>query len=420
MATAQAQVRSEWSIGWALVMAATIGFSFNSVMTAATGLFIKPLGEEFGWSRTVLTMGTPIASIASVLLSPLMGILIDRWGSRRIALPGLVIFSVSIAAFGLANGSVAQWVTLWVVYALASLMVKSTVWITAVSGMFNAQRGLAVGVTMAGAAIAQIVVPPLTNALIDNMGWRNAFTALGFGWGGISFLACALFLFDARDRDRRARKLAPDKPPASAQLRGLTLNQAWRNLDLWKIAISTLIIMTISIALLVHQYELLAEVGVSRTNAAFLASAAGFAGIAGKLMTGWLMDRWHARWVGGITLAVMSLTFIFLLEPFRSFPLIVVAMLINGYSGGAKLQICGYLTSRYAGMLYFGTIFGFMASVIAGGSGLGPLIGGMIFDSYGNYTPLFIIGIIGSLISGALLASLGAYPDWGEKNLNAR
>ncbi len=261
---------------------------------------------------------------------------------------------------------------------------------------------------MAGAAVAQIIVPPLTNQLIDALGWRGAFTALGFGWGTVAFLVCAFLFYDARDRGRKAMKTIA----AARDLRGLSLAEAWRSPSLWKIAISTFLIMTVTLAVLIHQVDMLGEAGVSRSNAALLASLGGVAGIVGKLMTGWLMDRYPGRWVGGITLAITSLTFFLLFQSFGSPALIVVAMMINGYAGGAKLQICGYLTSRYAGLLHFGTIFGFMASVIAAGSGLGPVLGGLIYDHFGSYTVLFIIGIAGSLISGLLLATLAPYPDW--------
>ena len=87
-------------------------------------------------------------------------------------------------------------------------------------------------------------------------------------------------------------------------------------------------------------------------------------------------------------------------------------MLINGYAAGTKLQLVGYLTAAYCGMRNFGTIFGAMASLIAAGSGLGPLVGGLVFDFYGSYVPYLWGGIFGTLASAWLLYGLGPYPDW--------
>lgn len=401
----------EWRRRWPLVLAAAIGFSFHSVMTSYAGLFIGPVGEEFGWSRTQVTAGLSLSSVTVTVLSPFFGVLIDRFGTRRLALPGLVTKAAALAAFGLVSASVTQWLVMWFIYALTSLAVKSTVWTTAVAGVFSAGRGLALGVVMSGTALAQIIVPPLGNFLIGMFGWREAFAWMGFGWGGIAFILCVLFLFDAHDDARRA-KAAGESEKVKVELPGLTIGQAWRDASLWKIAISTFIMMLFTIALVVHQIPIMEEVGVSRTNAAWLASLAGAAGIAGKLITGRLMDSFNPNVVGGLTLAAASLGFALFLEPIATIEVIVVAMLINGYASGTKLQICAYLTSRYAGMKFFGTIFSIMASLIALGSGLGPVMGGIAYDWHGNYTPLLIGGIVGSLVSAALIFTLAAMPDW--------
>jgi MFS family permease len=120
------------------------------------------------------------------------------------------------------------------------------------------------------------------------------------------------------------------------------------------------------------------------------------------------------RWVGGLTLAGTVFTFILLLLPDRSGAIIFLAMLINGYAAGTKLQIAGYLTSAYGGMKNFGLIFGTMASLIAAGSGLGPLMAGFLFDVYGNYDLYLWIGIFGTLISAWLIFGLGDYPEWKQ------
>jgi predicted MFS family arabinose efflux permease len=349
------------------------------------------------------------------VLSPFFGVLIDRFGTRRLALPGLVMKSLVMACFALVSASVTQWLTIWFIYALTSLAVKSTIWTTAVAGVFSAGRGLALGVVMSGTAIAQIVVPPLANLLIGEFGWRGAFAWLGLGWGSVAFVFCVLFLFDAHDEARKAQAAAAREGregPTKVELPGISIAEAWRSAALWRIAISTFVMMLFTIALFVHQIPILEEAGVSRTNAAWLASLAGVAGIAGKLVTGRLLDSFNPNIVGGLTLAGASLGFALLLDPIRTFPLIVVAMLINGYASGTKLQICAYLTSRFAGMKNFGTIFSVMASLIALGSGLGPVIGGIAYDLHGDYTYLLVAGIAGALLSAAMIFGLPAYPDW--------
>lgn len=409
-----ALARSEWRRHWPLVLAASIAFSFTSVMTASTGLFIEPWTMEFGWSRTLLSSGMSITSITTFLFSPLFGVLIDRHGTRRMALPGLVLLALTIASLSLLDGSVWMWFAIWTVYAAAALCTKSTVWTAGVASAFDAGRGLAIGLTLSGSALAQAISPPLANFLIEAYGWRMAFVWLGLGWGGIAILLCVFLLYDGYDESRKARAADPTRATDKALLDapGLSMAEAWRSVALWRIAISTFVIMVVTIALVVHQIPILVEIGVDRGAAAWYAGMAGLAGVAGKLVTGWLLDRYAARWVGGLTLAATALTFVLLLIPNRSMTIIFIAMFINGYAAGTKLQIAGYLTSAYGGMKNFGAIFGTMASLIAAGSGLGPLMAGFIYDFWGNYDPYLWIGIVGTLLSAFLIFGLGDYPEW--------
>jgi predicted MFS family arabinose efflux permease len=140
----------------------------------------------------------------------------------------------------------------------------------------------------------------------------------------------------------------------------------------------------------------------------------GVAGIIGKLVTGYLLDRHPPNWVGGITLGITAFAFFFLLEGVRSVPAIVFAVVANGYAAGTKLQIAGLLTTRYGGLKNFGAIFGVMAALIGLGSAIGQVGTGKLYDIYGDYSVFLIIGTIGSLLSGLLVLSLPKYPDWGE------
>lgn len=402
----------EWKRGWTLVLAAAVGFSFMSVMTTAMGAFIGPLGDEFGWSRTVLSLGMPIAGILSVLFSPFVGVFIDRYGSRRLALPGLVAMIVATCAFATANGSVTQWVALWLFYAVASLAVTISVWTAAVAGAFSAGRGLAIGLTLSGTAVAQGVTPAIATWLIADFGWRLAYVILGCTWGGVALVLCLLFFRDVRGRVATAPATGQEQADVRL-LEGLTVAQAWRDPGLWRIAISTFVLMILTIGLLIHQIPIMTEAGVSRENAAWLVMLSGAAGIAGKLMTGWLIDRYSANWVGAITLGVAGFAFAMLIDGVRTMELIVLAMLINGYSAGTKLQICSYLTAKYAGLRNFGKIFGAMGSLIALGSSLGPLLAGMVYDLTQSYDVFLIVGAVGCIACGALILTLPGYPVWG-------
>jgi predicted MFS family arabinose efflux permease len=405
---------NEWRRHWTVVLAAAFGFCFMSIMTPATGVFMEPLSKAFGWSRTELSAGITVAALISMVASPFLGMLVDRAGSRRVAIPGIILTAIAVACFGLANGTFIQWMILWAFWGCASVLIQSNVWSVAVASVFSRGRGLALGITLTGTALAQVLVPPLANWLIAAAGWRLAFACLAVGWGALALILSVFFLYDARDQHRRSARAAGGNVADAAILPGLTINQAWRDPELWKIAISTVLILMITIAISVHQFPILVEAGFSREHAAWLLSLFGVAAIAGKLVTGWLMDRFHGRWVGGITFTAVGVGYLLLLEPFRSPSLVLVAMVLGGYAGGTKMQLCGYLTARYAGLRNYGSIFGAMTSAIALASGIGPLLAGMMYDYSGSYTSLLIAGTILPIISGALLFSLGRYPDWDD------
>ncbi len=410
---------AEWRSNWTLVLAASIGFSFFSVMLSTTGLFMEPVTREFGWSRTLFSSGVSIATITTAILSPFFGILVDRYGTRRLVLPGVLMTIAAMSAFGFTDGTAWQWMALWFVFGAISVSIKSTAWTAAVLGVFTGSRGLALGLTMAGTALSQVLVPPLGNWLIESFGWRAAYVWLGLGWGGITFLLCLFFFFDIHDiasaeRAKAAATPGSEAPPPGVELPGLTVREAARDWALWRVGISNFVVMVLTMGLTMHLIPILTDAGVSRTNAALLSSLGGIAGIVGKLITGVLLDRYRPNWIGGLTLGAAAITFALLMEGIRSPALIVFALIVNGYAAGTKTQITGFLTASYGGMKSFGVVYGVMAALMALASGMGPLLAGRVYDVFGGYQPFLVAGAIGCTLGGLLIVSLPAYPKWDK------
>jgi len=404
---------AEWRTHWTVALSAMVGMSFSSLAPSVLGLFIQPLSNQFAWTRAQISLGLSLYALLAVPFSPLIGAWVDRRGPRWIAIPGLVLTTCAFASFSFANGSISQWLGLWLCYAVVALAIKSTVWTAAVSKLFTAGRGLALAVVFCGTAISQALGPILARGLIDELGWRNAYVWLGLGWGGISFLLVAVFFVDARGL-RRSR--SEDGTGVMAGLSGLTLRKALHSPPLRKIALATLIVSLLIGALIVHQVPILTERGVSRATATLLAAAAGIASLFGKLCTGLLFDHSRSGWIGAISLSLPAVGCALLLTANPSLPTVACAMLILGYAAGAYLQLCTYLTTRYAGLPHFGKIFGVMASVLAIGTGVGPVVGGIVFDHFGSYEPLLRGGILAGLVCGLLVARLGPYPEFSNQS----
>ncbi len=396
----------EWRDSWTLVLAASIGFSFFSVLLAAVGLFMGPLGDEFGWSKTTLSAGPSIATITTALLGPFLGMLVDRYGTRRFVLPGLIMMIAAISAFSLITGVAWQWYLAWFVFGFVSVTIKSTAWTAAVVGVFSRSRGLALGLVLAGTAVSSIIVPPLGNWLIEQFGWRLAFVYLAVGWGGVTFLLCLLFFFDIHDKKHESAEAAAAHAASEARLPGLTRREGLMDTALWRLAISNFIVMLLTMGLSIHLFPILTEAGISRASAAWLLSLSGIAGIVGKLATGLMLDKFRPNWIGGLTLGACALAFALLIDGIRSPAMIVAAMVVNGYAFGTKTQITGYMTANYAGMKSFGFLYGIMSALMALASGLGPFLVGRIYDTMGGYEPFLVLGTIGCIIGGLLMMSL--------------
>lgn len=413
-----ASARDEWRANWKLVLAASVGFSFFSVQIASTGLFFEPLTKEFGWSRSLLSSGPSIASVMTAVLGPFAGALLDRFGSRRIALPGIVLTILAMCAFSLASGAEAQWIGFWVVYGLVAVSIKSTAWTAAVLGVFEKSRGLALSLALAGTAVTNIILPPLGNWLITEFGWRAAFVWLALGWGGLAFVLCLAFLFDAHHRRGKARAeaVARGEVHVDVDLPGLTPREALRDWSLWKVGISNVIVLMMTLGLTIHLFPILNEAGVSRTRAAVLLSFAGVAAIVGKLLTGYLLDRIRPNWVAGLTLGAGALAFALLIYGIKVPALILLAMLVNGYVTGTTTQITGFLTGSYAGMKNFGKIYGVMGALMALAAGVGPMLAGVTYDQFGGYGVFLGAGSIACALAGMLLVTLPPYPKWEAKH----
>lgn len=413
MATGALSAREEWASGWSVVFAASVGFSLFSVMLSAAGIFMQPLGQEFGWSRTTLSAGLAVATFVTAVLSPFFGILIDKYGSRRLALPGIVLTTLGMASFGLMSGSTEMWIGLWIVFGMILVTVKSTVWSAAVAHRFTHSRGLALGLVIAGTAVSQGTVPMLGNWLIENYGWRQAYIWLAFGWGSMTFVVCYFLFKDgyAKPGSQTADQMA-ETAAIKAAVPGLTVKQAVRSPALWMILISSFIVMAVTQGFSVHLFPILTESGIARGQAAQLMIVSAVAAVIGKLATGWMLDRFRPNWVGGLTLAACALAFAPLMEGARSMPLVIFALVVNGYAIGTKTNITLFFAAEYGGMRNFGKIYGTISAIITFATALGPLIAGRLYDTSGSYDSFLMLGVIGCVIGGLMLVVLPSAPRW--------
>ena len=163
--------------GWRVAAASGVGVfvSFASVFIYTFGVFLKPLTEEFAWSRESVSAAFGIAAMTVAVCSPPLGYLLDRVHPRRIILPAITIFGLAFASLSLLTPH------LWHLYLVCFVLgvvgngTAQMAYARAVSSWFDRRRGMALAVVMAGGAVGAMVLPPVTEVLIASVGWRSAF-----------------------------------------------------------------------------------------------------------------------------------------------------------------------------------------------------------------------------------------------------
>lgn len=403
-------VAQEWRRHWLLLLAATVGVSFGSIPIVTLGLFMQPLQDTFGWSRTAISLGLTVYAFASMPLTPLGGALVDRFGARAVAIPGLVLSGLIFAAFGLITGAYAQWIAVWVAYSLASVLIRTMIWNATVSRAFVVNRGLAIAILLSGMSLASSTAPLLAHELIRGFGWREAYAALGIGWTAIALLFVIPFFREWAAPAPQRTNAAP--PPPARQPGGLTLREALRSIVLIRIALAALLVTTLASAYGVHLVPIYTSLGMSRGGAAGVAMLAGIAGVASKIAIGWAVDRVQTGLLPMVALAIPAVCYALLLASHGSTAMLLTGAIFAGVGGGASLHMIMYLTTQYGGLRNFGKIYGSVSALVALSAGIGPITAGAIYDATGSYTLFLVIGIPIFIVAGLLVFGLGPYPQF--------
>jgi MFS family permease len=408
MTTGQRTAAQEWHAHWGLVFAATLGMALLTLPPVALGLFMQPLSQEFGWSRSAISAGMLIFAVVSTPLVPFAGALADRYGSRRVLIPGLVLVGIVFAGFGLLTPSLWHWFGWWVLFTVIQLATRSPVWNRTVSAAFSASRGLALAVLMAGIAVGQFLVPIVTAVLLERFGWRSTYGLLALGWYGTTLVVTVLFYREPKAGSPTQAQAAE----ASATIGGLTLGEALRDPATLRIAFAIMLQSLLWTGATLHLFPMMRDTGMAEKDAAFITGLVGIATLAGQLLTGWLADRVRGSLLPVSSFLLPGIGYLLLIEGRGSEAVMALGVIAAGYGAGAAINITTYLTTRYAGVRHFGKIFGLISSVMGLGAGLGPLIAGKVYDATGGYAPYLVLGVAMAVVAALAVLRLGPYRDF--------
>jgi MFS family permease len=393
------------SRGWPVVVTGCIGSAVGLAALPFYGLssFMKPLEQEFGWSRTQIGLASTCLTIGLFTTAPFIGYACDRLGIRRVVLPSIVLLAACLAALSLIGPGV--W-SLYVGYLLMAVLGSGTTPVTysaAVAPRYSRRRGLALGLTLAGTGLAGVFAPRILTAVIASHGWRSGWLVMS----GFALIAWPLAFRFLRSSPTAHGEVSRGAGSALAEPMGHTLREASRDYRFWVIAGAFFAISLGISGLILNMIVMLEDAGLPAARAAATASLIGVGVIAARVSVGYLLDRFFAPAVGTCVFLITAAG-CWLLATNGPSTATLAAFLI-GFAMGSEVDLIAYLVARYFGLRQYGAINGWGYSSYNVGAALSPFLVGSLFAATGGYAvPLECAAVLCSL-GGLSLLALGPY-----------
>lgn len=386
--------------GWWILLACFI----ISIITGAVTFFgftafFDPLVKEFGWSYTQVSFALSLRGIEMSLLSPVVGFLVDRCGSRRLALWGVITVGIGFIMLSFTQ-------SLWMFYASIILIAfggggcTGVVLMHVIANWFQSKVGLALGILTSGFGASGFLIPVIV-WLIDDFGWRTAVIILGAGtW--IIGIPLVLVIRNTPEEcglhpDGKESPPQPAARPASAGAQPIRIVDALKNRAFLFLALSEAIRMMVVAAVITHIMPYLNVLQIPRATAGVIAAGLSVMSILGRLGFGWLADFFDKPHTLAISMAMMSLG-MFLLFHVEIWWIMILFLFLfpMGYGGGTSVR--GALLGEYFGRAVFGRLIGMVMGIGAIGAMIGPTLTGFVFDTTGSYFAAWLgLGIVSCL-----------------------
>lgn len=397
--------------GWWIVVGTFISMTIGlGIAVYSFPVFFKYIINEFGWSRAKISWAKSTLTWAAGLIGPLLGKGVDKYGPRKIMLPGAVVIGLSLMLLFFTHSF---WYFLilffFVGIGFASITILPSA--TVISHWFKKKRGRAMGIAMIGLSMGGVIMPTLTHYLISHFGWRWAYVILGaIIW--VFVIPIVALLIRNRPEDMG---LLPDGNPSQEKvfissetasvpsLEGVSSLDAFKMLSFWMLSIAYLITQASMTAVIIHLVAFLTDLGVSPGKAALALSFITFIGMLCRPVYGFFADKFSKKYVLGTSYLLMGLGLL-ILQGTRFSGIPWLFMIIFGFGLGGKAVLEPLLVADCFGLASYGTILGYMRIIQVGGGGLGPVFAGYIFDFTESYHWAFISFIIGFVLAiGAIL-----------------
>lgn len=405
--------RGEFARGWRPLLASAvgIGLGMSPLPTFTWGAFAIALVHQYGWARGQI-LGASILQTASLfLIGPLLGRLTDKIGARPVAMASTLALGVTLCCFSLITANIWTYYAVYFAMAFLSVGTMPTIYAKVISLWYDRKRGMALGLALCTTGISGMLLPIYAQALIGSIGWRGAFVGVGL-LPLVIALPCILFFLPKGIGPTLGD--TPDSVVEPAVIDGASIGEALRTYRYWLMAILALIAGGGLSGIVYNLVPLLVDRGFTPASAAKLFGLYGLFVVGGRLLSGWLLDKFWAPAVGCVFLLMPCAGALLLVGGGASVRLLALAVVMLALASGSEFDLVAYLTGRYFGRRNFSALYSGQYAFFGIGAGCAPSIFGVVHDVYGSYnSALFVTSALFGASALAIL-TLGRYPRFAS------
>lgn len=376
---------------WIVISCFIINLYVSGITFFGFTAFFEPIQREFNWSYTQISLATSIRGLEMSIFAPIVGFLVDRFGSRKLLFSGTTIIGIGLILLSFTQ-SLPMFYLCILLISFGAGGCASVVTMTAVVIWFKKKVGLALGIMACGFGAGGLIIPVIVY-LIDSSGWRLTLIFLG---AGMWCLGIPLSLV-VRERpeepglseDESVTELpgTSGRKDGSEKRKGAFLEIIRKRYFLYIVIAEAVRFMAVN-AVVTHLMPYLSIMGMSRTASGAVAASLPLTSIVGRLGFGWWSDRFDKRIVWATSFFLMS-SGVFAFCYVKSFWILLLFVLLfaPGFGGGMVMR--GAILQEYFGIASFGKMLGILLGFGSIGGIVGPTLAGWVFDTMGSYKPVW-------------------------------
>ena len=374
--------------------AATVGLVFgpSTFLLFVFGVFVEPLSKTFGWSKPSILFAATIVSLMIMVVSPLQGYLIDRFGARPIVLSSCLAFALGLGGMDFLSSNISSFYIMYGLLPLLAIGLWPVSYLRVVSTWFEKRLGLAIGIANGGIGLGAAMLPPILTYIILNGSVQWAYVSLGVIVLLVVLPINALLLYESPET-------RPARGVASAS------NEDFKSL----IKTQTFIVLTLAFfflgfvntGLVTNQISLLIDGGATPQQAAFVQAVFGLAVLIGRFLTGVLLDYVSAkRLMSVVCIGGAAACLLYAVGPAGA--IVYLCAILIGMVYGAEFDVLSYIIKRSFGLASFGRVYGTIFAVFQLGAALGATLLPLSRTQFQSYGPGLAVYAAVLVLSGIL------------------